>query len=178
MITIAELFPFFSTAYKWLGVFRASCGQPSLGETVRLEKEYTIYSISSSKDGYFVEHYMVDMNLHRRDGPAEIMHKYGLVLWEHYKMNGVLHREDGPARIVFSDLNGNVKFEEWWLHGKYKRIDQDKPTFTSYHVNGKNFIKVWTKNGFLHRTDGPARIQYREDGSFASLEYWIDGKKQ
>lgn len=119
MITVAELFPLYSTCYKWLLAVR----EISLQEVVRLEKEYTIYTKTSKQiffDGQSSisthERYTIDDKLHRTDEPA-IVNKENGKLWNtQWFCHGVLHRINGPAVIKY--LNGTEFSRTWYLYGK------------------------------------------------------------
>jgi hypothetical protein len=45
-----------------------------------------------------------------------------MILCEHWFLDGDLHRIDGPARIWYND-NGLLKREEWFLDGRLHRMD-------------------------------------------------------
>ncbi|MBC9927283.1 hypothetical protein [Leucobacter sp. cx-169] len=143
---------------------------------------------------------------HRDDGPARLDLEYGeRSYWQH----GELHRMDGPA--VISQHGRNV---EYWEHGKRARSDGG-PVLVTYsqgvetqswldeneqpHREGApavmrsdGFVE-WRQHGYLHREDGPARVDengtqfYFEDGVLnradnqpsvvyadGGLEWWED----
>jgi len=76
------------------------------------------------------QHWYLNGELHREDGPA-LIHANGLKEWY---LNGKMHREDGPAMIC---ANGT---KQWWLNGKLHR--EDGPAVI--RVDG---TKEWWLNG-------------------------------
>ena len=50
-----------------------------------------------------------------------------------------------------------------------------KPT-TTYYQDGRIMCRYWYQDGYLHRTDGPARITYREDGTISDEAWFQDGE--
>lgn len=53
----------------------------------------------------------------------------------------------------------------------------DGPAVIWYDINGKKEMEKWMKHGMLHRLDGPAWVYYYEDGSLASVDYFINDKE-
>jgi len=49
----------------------------------------------------------------------------------------------------------------------------DGPAFIRYREDGSVQFGSYFINGNRHRTDGPSRIWYREDGRVEREEYWI-----
>ena len=185
MITIAELFPLFSTASKWFETFRRVSNQ----ETVRLEKEYTIkHSIqfrefllecTMFQECTYETLYTLEDYIHRTDGPARITHrKDGTVYSKYWYKYGEIHREDGPAIIIYGE-HGKIKREEWYYHGKMHR--ENGPAYTNYY----ECIKIWFHHGLKHREDGPAWIEYHEksdlsdpfvNGKIDTLKWFVNNK--
>ena len=70
------------------------------------------------EDGIIYERYYKDGKLHRDNGPAEIRYYRGeIVNLEKYFKNGIPHREDGPAFISYNCW-GSIITESYWLNGK------------------------------------------------------------
>ena len=82
----------------------------------------------------FAIKYYLGHNLHRRDGPAEIIYfNNGITYLEKYIINGKLHREGSPAAIFYYD-NGNIETELYYNNNKHHRIDG--PSVIFYYENG------------------------------------------
>jgi hypothetical protein len=54
---------------------------------------------------------------------------------------------------------------------KYVLYREDGPAFIDYNEDGSIRYEVWYINRVLHREDGPASIEYRADGSI-HYEAW------
>lgn len=122
MITIAELFPLWSTATKWLTVFR----KVSSMEVVRLEKEYTVVKHSDFLYNHF-DHtyydatvYIMDGKWHRSgDKPALVAYrKDKTVIMERWYVLDSSHREGGKPSMIWYYENGAVSRMEWWEKGE------------------------------------------------------------
>ena len=126
---------------------------------------------------------------------------------EYKNEEGLYHREDGPAIIMTDDVNGRVMLEYWFLNGKRHRVDgpavvqysylwsKKQPVLEEYWINdcrhrefgpariswfyGETQVSnaFWYRYGKLHNTSGFALIDYNEDGSISSSDYYIDGNK-
>lgn len=167
MITIAELFPLYKTAFKWFSVFR----ETSSLETVRLEKEYTIHTLYKGHN-FLKERWDVDGKLHRTDGPA-IMVKTIHKTEEIWCIDGKRHKIDGPALVRYFP-SGHIWLEEWYFENKEHR-EENKMSSCQWYENGKLHIQGWSVHGKWHRTDGPAFIVYDEDdGSIIKQSWWIE----
>lgn len=163
MITISELFPLYTTATKWFGVFTTKvCSQ----ETVRLEKEYT--RVNHFDNGWSI--WIVDNKIHRRDGPA-IM-RFGISDYSIWVIDNKWHRKDGPALVDYNK-DGSVRVEQWWVNDKQHR--EDEPSIT-FFKNGKVVREEYWLDNVKHRTDGPAIIEYNEYGQVIFTQQWIDGR--
>lgn len=108
MITIAELFPFYSTGYTWLSVFREITPK----EIVRLEKEYTVTTVMTNHTTY-----KIDEKYHRRDGPAVVMYDGEHVWFELWFRHGKKHRDDGPADIEYDVIDHKPCLFNWYKNG-------------------------------------------------------------
>ena len=77
-------------------------------------------------------------------------------------------------RIEYYDKEKTKKhFESWKLNGKYHR--EDGPAFIEYRNDGSIWSKHYCINGKFHREDGPAFIEYNSNGNIASERYYING---
>lgn len=151
MITVAELFPLWRTARKWLSLFRHI---PQ--EEVRLEKEFRVQTVKEK-----AEMYTVDGKLHRDDGPAYILKKSGNIVYTSWNIYGVSHRVDGPAIENF-DEHGNIIVEEWKYNGKFHR--DNGPARIGYHKNTRIKWEEWWEHGHTHNPNGPRFIEYYDHG--------------
>ena len=99
--------------------------------------------------------------LHRLDGPAYIstIHK----IWY---LNGLRHRVDGPAYLMYNN-NGKIILTSWMINGIVHR-DNNLPCI----YDRINNVTLYCKDGYLHRTNGPARITPVDE------EYWLDGEQR
>lgn len=137
MITIAELFPLYSTGTKWMNTFKPV----SLPEIVRLEKEYTIHTRDKN-----TEEYTVDDEFHRRDGPAfREYDNYGYRLSSQWFLHGLNHCDDGPAIITYYEDYNEVENEFWMINGILHR--EDGPAITRYYEDGDVFEEKWYTHG-------------------------------
>ena len=160
MITVAELFPLWSTASKWLGVFR----EINPGEDVRLEKEYTIRTQFRR-----IEQWWIDEILHRTNGPASIGYfENGKIEDQGWYINGKLSRTDGPAHMRYYE-NGNIRLQDWFINGKHHKREE-------YFEDGNFKSQDWYMDGEFHRENGPARILYYKSGGVLTQGWYIRGK--
>lgn len=86
----------------------------------------------------------------------------------HY-FNGKLHNVEGcPAHTTYYE-NGSEASCKWMINGEQYRDKDDKgksrPTYEEYYENGKIKKQMWCACNVLHRNDGPALIEYFEDGT-------------
>ena len=155
MITVAELFPRYTTASKWLTVFKKDHTWMKLLESpnpedVRLQKEYMIRYKSLK-----IEECVVDGILQSIDGPALIYyHDDGRVSCMEWYRWGRIHRTDGPAFIRFSK------------HYISNRFDNDIVR-----------SEVWYFMGEIYREDKPAGIDYKENGDVSTEDFYKNGKR-
>lgn len=73
-------------------------------------------------------------------------------------------------KVLFS--NDNIKYEEYFLNGKYHRIDG--PANIHWLNNGQKDIEEYYINGRLHREDGPSIIWYHNGRKLHEL-YYLNG---
>jgi hypothetical protein len=144
-----------------------------------------------------IERWYTNGKYDRKDGPATIAHfKNGNTALEVWYKNGVKHRDSGPAETQYYE-NGNKGIETWYVDGKLHRVDG--PTVVTYYENGNKKTDEWCINdrhkhryysivnnynrsyrsqtevkvdgeGY-HREDGPAYIEYYENGN-KKYEAW------
>ena len=97
--------------------------------------------------------------------------------FEVYMIDNKYHREDGPAKIYYHE-NGNIRCKIYY-------IDDHITKRFFYYENGQlEQEDYWINNpdypdheiGILHREDGPARIQYHENGIIKKEEYSFEGE--
>ena len=59
-------------------------------------------------------------------------------------MNNKRHRKnDKPAYIEY-DINGNIKYEVFYINGKLKRLNKNYPTIIEYKNNGNDVVNIFT----------------------------------
>ena len=90
-------------------------------------------------------------------------------LWTN--VQGQLHRDDGPAMIIYNE-DGSIESKVWVGMGEEVTEVRFK-----HWPNGNMKEELWFKNEKPHRDDGPAGIEYNEDGSIKKEEWWKDGNK-
>lgn len=199
MITIAELFPRFSTAIKWQSI-KTEIPTP---EKIRLEKEYTMYYKDENVEKYYLcqgPRYRGYEYTHRRDGPAVVYYQNGIkyleewyidalrhrlyypavirflkgstrIVEESWYNNGILHRLDGPAIIEYNTYCEKRR-EEWYYRGLNHNLHG--PAVIVYNRHGWKISEDWYNNGDLHRTDGPAVIFYNDDGTISITKFFVN----
>jgi len=96
----------------------------------------------------------------------------GRIFCEEYYKNDKRHREDGPA-LNFYNEHG-IKFREIYYIDNHI---EGAPADIFYYENGQIYCEIYYKHDKLHRTDGPARIEYNIDGAIRTEEYWLNGTK-
>ena len=75
--------------------------------------------------------------------PTIEYYKSGQIQREEWYINGKYHRVDGPADIFYYEL-GIIKQEYWYINGLYHRIDG--PAYISYYESGKIEEEIWYLN--------------------------------
>lgn len=82
-----------------------------------------------------------------------------------------MHRTSGPAYVEYYE-NGQLKREEWRLHGSLGR-EGDGPIIVEYRDDGSLWQEIWVnENEDLFREDGPALIEYYPNGTAKKSEKW------
>jgi len=119
------------------------------------------------------EVYMIDNKYHREDGPAKIYyHENGNIRCKIYYI------DDHITKRFFYYENGNIRCKVYY-------IDDHITKRFFYYENGQlEQEDYWINNpdypdheiGILHREDGPARIQYHENGIIKKEEYSFEGE--
>ena len=154
MITVAELFPLWSTAEKW----RSIRGQIAASEKIRLEKEYTIHTLDKKS-----EYWTIDGYFHRTNDPAWICYhdKEHSRPWKKiWYRNRLYHSVDGPAVMEFFQ-DGTINRAEWWVNGE--QTSNSGPIAISYKKNGSVHFVDWIGTDWL----GEYHVWYHEEfGTF------------
>ena len=86
-----------------------------------------------------------------------------------YMKNGELHHDDGPA----IELPDGTK--KWYLEGKeYTKEEYDQLSIKKdvFKITYKKDGVYYSKNGLLHRADGPAMVL-----NYGYKAWYIDGKR-
>lgn len=118
--------------------------------------------------------------LHREDGPAVICKtKSGKVLRKWWYKHGVLHRDNGPAVIeIYESYDGNWNCDMvYYQNGKHHR--KDGPAIIRTFPD--HVTHWYYKFGNRHNINGPAEIDYYDDGTIESnhhiLGYYVEEDK-
>ena len=163
-ITVAELFPRYRTASKWMKVWKPVKEE----ENIRLEKEYTIHSIRIYPSGDAIEQYVVDENRHHRSKPSYLVRE-GTTTHEGWYVHGKPHRVGGPAKTEY-DGDDDVCIKEWFQYGRFYREDGPAYILTK---DGQDEILEWYMHGDRHRKNGPASIVI--NGNSVKMKWYIRG---
>lgn len=70
--------------------------------------------------------------------------------------------------------NGNVKYKEYYINGKFHR--ENGPAREKFYENGNIAHRAYYIHGNVHRTDGPAYEGFYENGSIKYIYFYINGK--
>jgi uncharacterized protein len=103
----------------------------------------------------------------------------GVVIEDTYRLNGRLHRpfREGPAVTYRSAEEGGAVTEEWYYwDGRVHRLD-GPAKILNHHIGPKLRHEVYYRHGRIHRDphEGPAWIEYDEDGNVHSQGYFANG---
>jgi antitoxin component YwqK of YwqJK toxin-antitoxin module len=72
--------------------------------------------------------------------------------------------------------NGGVSLERYFNEdGLYHRLDG--PAFIEYYEDGGVHTESWSRNDKGHREDGPAWISYEEDGSIDRIMFYLKDRE-
>lgn len=80
-----------------------------------------------------------------------------------------------PVETVHRAKDGRVTSQAWTLGGKLHRTDG--PALVEYDSSGEVVREQWLQHGKRHREDGPAVTEYRADGTKESDWYYQNGKE-
>ena len=165
----------------------------------RVQKTYT-----NSDESRRIETYTLDGSVEREEwknadgegsrpeteGPAVIKYnKDGDIVGYEYREEGNLHRVNGPAWKETDRYTGET-VERYYFNGKPKNSTNpgEAPVIVR-REDGSIKRREWTKGtpeiGYNmgetklkhHRTDGPAIIEYNEDGTAKSEKFYINDKE-
>ena len=113
--------------------------------------------------------------------------------WKSYYVNGELHREDGPAEIIY-DNDGRLTCENFYKNNKPRDSSpyEDTPGKITYYDDGQiekiyynnsmliksiiinsNGIIVWNYN-HVSKDNEPTIIEWYDDGTIKSEKYEVD----
>ena len=79
-----------------------------------------------------------------------------------------------PTRERHLDDQGRLRYETWRLNSQLHRTDG--PAFINYRPDGTVLYEERWSHGKLHRTDGPAFTSYWPDGTVEFEERWFQGQ--
>lgn len=104
----------------------------------------------------------------------------GIKVSEQWTLDGKLHRKDGPAITTFYQ-NGNVMSESWFENGKYVNSKLPSEIYYERENNRRKTKECWlvttdTPGQNFHRIDGPAVIEYHENGNKKHEAWYNFGK--
>jgi len=75
-----------------------------------------------------------------------------------------------------SDYDNHIK-SIWYFNSKNKWHRSNGPAKIYYYDNGKIYSEHYCINGVRHRLDGPVYIAYKGSGEIYFKEYCINGKE-
>lgn len=120
---------------------------------------------------------------HRENNlPAEISidPTTGVIVIEQYFERNQLHRDDGgPAQIYRDGDTGHITLIAYMFEGWMER-DSDLPALLEFsHLDGSLRREKYYRRNQLHRTSGPAVVEYDNTGEpiTASLRYYLNGSR-
>lgn len=130
----------------------------------------TVYRTDGS---LLAEHWYINNQLHRQDGPASIFYFPGLkhIMQEEWRCKGVLHRCGAPAVTVYNKA-GTVVWQEWYQLGKLHR--EGGPAFIERRPEQNCYKEMWFSRGKLHRENGPA-VMVLINGETVNRSYYLEG---
>lgn len=115
----------------------------------------TVSTGGLSREQMYIESHLLNMKLHRVDGPALIIIDLGMEqTHEEWMLNGRRHRDGGPA-VVYRDLEGNLQEAMWYKNGRRHRTGG--PAKINITETGDREL-TWYQNGELHNDDGPCEV--------------------
>lgn len=101
--------------------------------------------------------------------------KYRLYMTQYYANQNLNTDSDENEKPFFSIVyhdNGRIATERW-TDSKSELHKEDGPAFIQYFENGNKLREVWDNHGYAHREDGPAVTEYHPDGTVRKLEWFI-----
>lgn len=120
-----------------------------------------------------IKYYLND-DLHNPNGIAYTGYRVdGSLRTIQYYSYGRLHRTDGPA-LIFYWSNGNVELEAHYVNGVPTDCNNN-PYKVNYYDTGELSDHQYYTDGYCHRTDGPAFIDFWPSGKVKSVIYFIHG---
>lgn len=93
-----------------------------------------------------------------------------------FRENGKLHNLNLPAVIGYYP-DGKINYMVYYYEGRKHRSSKEGPTSIGFTEEGTIYIEYYFNMGKLHRTDGPAKIIYYDNGNIQTEEYWVNGEK-
>ena len=114
--------------------------------------------------------------IHNDNGPAEMVYyPNGEPKCFRYFKNGLVHRDGKyPAHIVWHE-NGVRIYEAQYKDGKV-HTDDDGFAVATHWPNGVTKSMVWFKHGVIHNDKGPALYLIHKNGNYHVVKSYIDGK--
>lgn len=98
---------------------------------------------------------------------------------EEYYESGIQHRDDGgPTKILRNRTNGLVVEQKFHIDGMLHR-DYDLPAVMEFHPEtGLPTRFKYHHRDQLHRLNGPAIVEFDEDGNMTFCQYFRHGQEQ
>lgn len=94
---------------------------------------------------------------------------------EWYDRYGRLHRDDDLPALTETNRLGVILRAGWMKQGRHER--KHGPAVVTRYSTGELESEEYFRNGMMHRTDGPAKIEYRIDGTI-SLQAWYEYNRE
>jgi hypothetical protein len=83
--------------------------------------------------------------------------------------------EDGTILTQVKYWSGKLRYRYYELNGSYHK--EDGPAFIEYREDGSISYQSYWLNNNRHREDGPAMIDYHTDGSINRRDYYLNHKR-
>ena len=97
---------------------------------------------------------------------------------EEYYVSNLQHRDDGGAtKILRNRANGVIVEQQYHIDGSLHR-DYDLPAVMEFHPETGLVTRLeYYQRGQLHRLNGPAVVEFDEDGNFTFWRHYRQGNE-
>ena len=103
-----------------------------------------------------------------------------MIIEQYYKVL----KDEHLSKLLIEEIEGKSKIDYKKLpltneiHYKNNKIHRDDgPAVIEYYDNGNKRSECYYKDGKKHNDKGPGFISYHEDGRIKNKTYWLNGKK-